>query len=569
MADFKQIIGQAIAKVTNLNEEELESYIEKPKDQKNGDYAFPCFKLAKELRKVPAIIANDIQEKIEIDKEKIEKIEVVGGYLNFYINKNAITKEVLEKVELDEEYGKSKIGEGKNIIVDYSSPNIAKQFHIGHLRSTVIGAALYKIYKHLGYNVTGINHLGDYGTQFGKLIEGYKLWGNEYNLKENPIDKLTEIYVRISQLCKEDEKVLEECRNNFKKLEEGDEYCVELWKEFTEVSLKEYQKVYDLLGSKFDAWIGESFYVDKVPEVLERLEKSGKLIESQGAKIIDLEDKGIKTPCIIKKTNGSSTYATRDLAAILYRARTYDFDKALYLTSYEQALHFKQVFEVAKLLGIDEKYTNGLVHVPFGMVLLPTGKMSTREGKVIKLEDLLEEAIQRAKKVIEEKNPGLENKDEIAKKVGIGAVIFNDLANNRVKDEIFEWDQILNFQGETGPYIQYTYVRTKSVLEKVEKVPEFATVDLNELSDEYSQNIIKLMYNFENTLVQVTKKEEPSILSRYLIDLAKAYSSFYNENKIITDEQKTQDARVYLTYAVGQVLKTGANLLGIEMPEKM
>ena len=569
MADFKQIIGQAIAKVTNLNEEELESYIEKPKDQKNGDYAFPCFKLAKELRKAPAIIANDIQEKIEIDKEKIEKIEVVGGYLNFYINKNAITKEVLEKVELDEEYGKSKIGEGKNIIVDYSSPNIAKQFHIGHLRSTVIGAALYKIYKHLGYNVTGINHLGDYGTQFGKLIEGYKLWGNEYNLKENPIDKLTEIYVRISQLCKEDEKVLEECRNNFKKLEEGDEYCVELWKEFTEVSLKEYQKVYDLLGSKFDAWIGESFYVDKVPEVLERLEKSGKLIESQGAKIIDLEDKGIKTPCIRKKTNGSSTYATRDLAAILYRARTYDFDKALYLTSYEQALHFKQVFEVAKLLGIDEKYTNGLVHVPFGMVLLPTGKMSTREGKVIKLEDLLEEAIQRAKKVIEEKNPGLENKDEIAKKVGIGAVIFNDLANNRVKDEIFEWDQILNFQGETGPYIQYTYVRTKSVLEKVEKVPEFATVDLNELSDEYSQNIIKLMYNFENTLVQVTKKEEPSILSRYLIDLAKAYSSFYNENKIITDEQKTQDARVYLTYAVGQVLKTGANLLGIEMPEKM
>ena len=569
MADFKQIIGQAIAKVTNLNEKELESYIEKPKDQKNGDYAFPCFKLAKELRKVPAIIANDIQEKIEIDKEKIEKIEVVGGYLNFYINKNAITKEVLEKVELDEEYGKSKIGEGKNIVIDYSSPNIAKPFHIGHLRSTVIGGALYKIYKHLGYNVTGINHLGDYGTQFGKLIEGYKLWGEEYNIEENPIDELTKIYIRINQLCKEDEKVLEACRNNFKKLEDGDEYCTKLWERFRSLSLKEFQKVYDLLGSKFDSWNGEAFYSDKMPEVIDILEKTGKLVESQGARIIDLEDKGINTPCIIEKSNGSTTYATRDLAAILYRARTYDFDKALYLTSYEQALHFKQVFEVAKLLGIDEKYTNGLVHVPFGMVLLPTGKMSTREGKIIKLEELLEEAIQRAKKVIEEKNPGLENKDEIAKKVGIGAVIFNDLANNRVKDEIFEWDQILNFQGETGPYIQYTYVRTKSVLEKVEKVPEFATVDLNELSDEYSQNIIKLMYNFENTLVQVTKKEEPSILSRYLIDLAKAYSSFYNENKIITDEQKTQDARVYLTYAVGQVLKTGANLLGIEMPEKM
>ena len=569
MADFKQIIGQAIAKVTNLNEEELESYIEKPKDQKNGDYAFPCFKLAKELRKAPAIIANDIQEKIEIDKEKIEKIEVVGGYLNFYINKNAITKEVLEKVELDEEYGKSKIGEGKNIVIDYSSPNIAKPFHIGHLRSTVIGGALYKIYKHLGYNVTGINHLGDYGTQFGKLIEGYKLWGEEYNIEENPIDELTKIYIRINQLCKEDESVLEACRNSFKKLEDGDEYCTKLWERFRSLSLKEFQKVYDLLGSKFDSWNGEAFYSDKMPEVIDILEKTGKLVESQGARIIDLEDKGINTPCIIEKSNGSTTYATRDLAAILYRARTYDFDKALYLTSYEQALHFKQVFEVAKLLGIDEKYTNGLVHVPFGMVLLPTGKMSTREGKVIKLEDLLEEAIQRAKKVIEEKNPGLENKDEIAKKVGIGAVIFNDLANNRVKDEIFEWDQILNFQGETGPYIQYTYVRTRSVLEKVKKVPEFATVDLNELSDEYSQNIIKLMYNFENTLVQVTKKEEPSILSRYLIDLAKAYSSFYNENKIITDEQKTQDARVYLTYAVGQVLKTGANLLGIEMPEKM
>ena len=569
MADFKKIIGQAIAKVTNLNEKELESYIEKPKDQKNGDYAFPCFRLAKELRKAPAIIANDIQEKIEIDKEEIEKVEVVGGYLNFYINKNAITKEVLEKVELDEEYGKSKIGEGKNIIIDYSSPNIAKPFHIGHLRSTVIGGALYKIYKHLGYNVTGINHLGDYGTQFGKLIEGYKLWGEEYNIEENPIDELTKIYIRINQLCKEDESVLEACRNNFKNLEDGDKYCTKLWERFRSLSLKEFQKVYDLLGSKFDSWNGEAFYSDKMPEVIEILEKTGKLVESQGARIIDLEDKGINTPCIIEKSNGSTTYATRDLAAILYRARTYDFDKALYLTSYEQALHFKQVFEVAKLLGIDEKYTNGLVHVPFGMVLLPTGKMSTREGKIIKLEELLEEAIQRAKKVIEEKNPGLENKDEIAKKVGIGAVIFNDLANNRVKDEIFEWDQILNFQGETGPYIQYTYVRTKSVLEKVEKVPEFSTIDLNELSDEYSQNIIKLMYNFENTLVQVTKKEEPSILSRYLIDLAKAYSSFYNENKIITDEPKTQDARVYLTYAVGQVLKTGANLLGIDMPEKM
>lgn len=570
MIDFKEKIAKILADATNLNEKELESYIEMPKDSQNGDYAFPCFRLAKELRKAPPVIANEIKEKIETTPEEIEKMEVVGGYLNFYINKDIITKEVLNQIENNRDnYGKSKIGKGKNIVIDYSSPNIAKPFHIGHLRSTVIGGALYKIYKHLGYNVTGINHLGDYGTQFGKLIEGYKLWGQEYNIEENPIDELTKIYIRINNLCKEDEKVLEECRNNFKKLEDGDKYCVELWEKFRNLSLKEFQKVYDLLGSEFDSWNGEAFYSDKMPEVIEILEKTGKLISSQGAKIIDLEDKGINTPCIIEKSNGSTTYATRDLAAILYRARTYDFDKALYLTSYEQVLHFKQVFEVAKLLGIDKKYTDGLQHIPFGMVLLPTGKMSTREGKAIKLEDLLNEAIQRAKIIIEEKNPSLENKEEIAKKVGIGAVIFNDLSNSRVKDEIFEWDQILNFQGETGPYIQYTYVRTKSVIEKAGKIPELKSVQIKELSDEYSQNIIKLIYNFENVLKQVTEKEEPSILARYLIDLAKAYSVFYNENKIITENKDTQNARVYLTYAVGQVLKIGANLLGIEMPNKM
>ena len=304
-------------------------------------------------------------------------------------------------------------------------------------------------------------------------------------------------------------------------------------------------------------------------EVIEILQNTGKLQESQGAKIIDLEDKGINTPCIIEKTNGSTTYATRDLAAILYRARNYDFDKALYVTSYEQVLHFKQVFEVAKLLGLDEKYTNGLEHVSFGMVLLPTGKMSTREGNVVKLEDLLNESIQRAKKIIEEKNPDLENKEEIAKKVGIGAIIFNDLANSRVKDEIFDWDIILNFQGETGPYIQYTYVRTQSVLEKIEEIPEISKIKLDNLTDMYSQNIIKLLYDFQNVLIQVTQKEEPSILSRYLIELAKSYSTFYNENKILCEEKELQEARIYLTYATGKVLKIGSNLLGITMPNKM
>ena len=569
MIDIKNEIASKIAKVTKLNEEELKSYIEIPMDNKNGDYAFPCFKLAKELRQAPPVIANNIKEKIEIDNNIIKDIQVIGGYLNFYINKNYLTKEVLGEISNKEQYGKSEVGKGKNIVIDYSSPNIAKPFHIGHLRSTVIGGALYNIYKYLGYNVTGINHLGDYGTQFGKLIEGYKMWNKEYDIEKDPIGELTKIYIRINQACKDDEKILEACRDNFKKLENGDPYCVQLWEKFRELSLKEFQKVYDLLGSKFDSWNGESFYSDKMQEVIDILKQKGKLTDSQGAKIVDLEADGIDTPCIIEKSNGSSTYATRDLAAILYRARTYDFDKALYLTSYEQTLHFKQVFTVAKYLGLDEKYTKGLIHVSFGMVQLPTGKMSTREGNIIKLEELLNESIERAEKIIEEKNPDLENKKEIAKKVGVGAVIFNDLSNSRIKDEIFEWDKILNFQGETGPYIQYTYVRTKSILEKAGELPEYKNINVEKINDKYSQEIIKLLYNFEETLIQVTKKEEPSILSRYLIDLAKAFSSFYNENKIIIEDKEVQDARVYLTYAVNQVLKNGANLLGIQMPDKM
>ena len=568
LKDFKQIIAKQISKTIDINEEELESYIETPKDSKNGDYAFPCFRLAKELRKAPPAIANEIKEKIEA-VEEIEKIEVAGGYLNFFINKTILAKEVLEEISKAEQYGKSEIGKEKNIVIDYSAPNIAKPFHIGHLRSTVIGGALYNIYKYLGYNVTGVNHLGDYGTQFGKLIEGYKMWGKEYDIEKDPINELTKIYIRINEACKNDEQILENCRNNFKKLEDGDSYCVEIWKKFRELSLQEFQKVYDLLGSKFDSWNGESFYSDKMPEVIEILEKTGKLIESQGAKIIDLEDKGINTPCIIEKSNGSTTYATRDLAAILYRARTYDFDKALYVTSYEQVLHFKQVFEVAKLLGLDEKYTKGLEHVSFGMVLLPEGKMSTREGNIIKLEDLLNEAISRAQEIIEQKNPELENKEEVAKKVGIGAVIFNDMSASRIKDEVFDWNTILNFQGETGPYVQYTYVRTKSVLEKAGYLPKIEEVKVENLADEYSLAILKFIYNFEDVLIQVTDKNEPSILARYLIDLAKAYSSFYNENKIIVEDKDIQNARVYLTYAVSEVLKQGANLLGIQMPEKM
>ena len=570
MTDFKNIIAEAISKAVNLGREEIYDYIEVPKDTQNGDYAFPCFKLAKSLKKAPPLIAKDISEKIEIDKNKIVEISIVGGYLNFYINKDLLTQDVLEQVEMQEDYGKKEENSvGKNIVIDYSSPNIAKPFHIGHLKTTVIGGALYNIYKYLGYNVIGINHLGDYGTQFGKLIEGYKLWGNEYDLSEDSIDKLAEIYKRINILCKEDERVLDRCRENFKLLEQGDEYCTKLWQEFKDLSIKEFQKIYDLLGTKFDSWNGEAFYADKTDEVIEILEKSGKLVESEGAKVVDLSDKGIDTPCIICKSNGSTIYATRDLAAILYRARTYDFDKCLYVTSYEQNLHFKQVFEVAKLLGINEKYTNGLEHVPYGFVRLPTGKMSTRLGNFVKVEDLLNETIEKAKKIIEEKNPDLENKEEIAKKVGIGAVIYNDLATSRIKDEIFDIDEMLNFQGETGPYIQYMYVRTNSVLGKVRKIPEVKDLKINLLQDKYSQNIIKLIYNFEDVLNQAIAKSEPSFLARYLMDLAKAFSSFYNENKIICDDKDLQDARIYLTFSTNKVLRNGAELLGIKMPEKM
>lgn len=569
MTDFKRIVAKAISDVTNIEINEIDGYIEMPPNKEMGDYSFPCFKLAKSLKKAPQIIAEELKEKLEIDVSLIEKISVIGGYLNFYINHNELAKTVLNEISNKKEnYGSSNIGGGKNVVIDYSSPNIAKPFHIGHLRSTVIGSALYKIYKFLGYNCVGINHLGDYGTQFGKLIEGYKRWGEEYDIEKNPIDELTKIYVRINNLCKEDENVLEACRNNFKKLEDGDSYCVELWEKFRKLSLQEFQKIYDLLDVHFDSLNGEAFYSDKMQEIIDLLDKTGKLVESEGARVINLEEQEMP-PCLIEKTNGSTTYATRDLAAILYRARTYDFDKAIYVTSYEQILHFKQIFEVAKLLGLDEKYTNNLVHVPFGMVQLKTGKMSTREGNIIKLEDLLNESISRVMEIMNTKNPDLENKEEIAEIIGIGAVIFNDLYNSRIKDEIFDWDEMLNFNGETGPYLQYIYVRTNSILEKAGYIPAIEQVNFENLQDETSIAILKQLYLFGDTAKQSAEKYEPYIIERYLIGLAQLFSTFYNENKIITDDKEKQNARLFLTYAVNTVLKTGAKLLGMKMPNRM
>lgn len=568
MVNYTKLIAEKISWAVQISKTEIESYIEIPPQSDMGDFAFPCFKLAKTLKKSPVMIAEEIKDKITTD-EYIERIEEKSGYLNFYINNEKLVEEVLKEIEEQkEEYGKSDEGNGKNIIVEYSSPNIAKPFHIGHLRTTLIGNALYRIYKYLGYNTTGINHLGDYGTQFGKMIEAYKLWGKEYDLTQDPINKMMDMYVRINNLCKEDEEVLERCRENFKLLEENDEYCRNLWENFKNLSLQEFDKIYNLLDVKFDSLNGESFYSDKMDEVISILNAKGKLTESEGAIIVDLTDEGIETPCIVKKADGSSIYATRDLAAILYRARTYDFDKCLYIVAYEQNLHFKQVFAVAKYL-VDEKYAKGLKHVSYGMVQLPTGKMSTRMGNVVKIEDLLNETIEKAKEIVTEKNPDIENKDEVAKKVGIAAIAFNTLSTTNNKDQIFDWNTALNFQGETGPYIQYTYVRTKSVLEKVEKLPKASEIKYEFLTDDSSIKVLKSLYAFKETLEVTVDKNEPAILARYLIELAQNYSNFYNNNKVLVDDKEVQNARIFLTYAVGTVLKTGASLLGIQMPDKM
>ena len=569
MKDFKKQIATCLSKSLAMEEDEIEKSIEVPKDEALGEYAFPCFRLAKTLRKAPQMIAEELKDKVDIEGTDIEKVEVAGGYINFTIMPMRMIETVVEEIE-NEDFGKQTVGEGKTVLVEYSSPNIAKPFHIGHLRTTLIGRALYNIYKELGYNTVGINHLGDYGTQFGKMIEGYKRWGNEYNLQDNPIEELMKIYIRINEACKQDEQILEQCRDNFKKLEQGDVYCTQLWNEFRALSLKEFERIYQLLDVQFDSILGEAFYADKTDEVIAILEKSGKLVESEGAKIIDLEEQNMP-PCIVCKSNGSTIYATRDLATILYRARTYDFDKCLYVVAYEQNLYFKQIFEVAKLLPISDKCKEGLEHVSFGMVRLKSGKMSTREGNVVKIEELLQEAISRVKVIIEEKNPELEEqeKQEIAQKVGIGAVIYNDLAGSRIKDEIFDWDTVLNFNGETGPYIQYTYVRTQSVLKKAGYIPGKKEVQLDLLKEAEAFKLVKLIYSYTDVLKQAAQKNEPSVVARFLIDVAKAYSVFYNECKIMTEDKKMQDARLYVTYMTSRVLEKAAGLLGIKMPEKM
>ena len=571
MGYFENIIAQKISKVSNIDVDTLIQYIEVPPTMDMGDYSLPCFKLAKEMKKPPMAIAEELKVKLDEEDEALfEKIDIVNGYLNFYINKVEKAKYVMGQIEEKKDnYGSNNSGNGKKILVEYSSPNIAKPFHIGHLRNTIIGSALYNIYKFMGYDTTSINHLGDYGTQFGKLIEGIKLWGDEYDIDSNPIEELSKIYIRINNLCKEDEAVLEACRENFRLLENGDEYCKSLWEKIRAQSLEEFDKIYKLLDVRFDSITGEAFYIDKIEDVINDLKKANVLKESQGAQIIDMEDQGLGV-LIVFKSNESSIYATRDLAALKYRAKTYDFDKCLYVVGSEQNMYLKQIFEASKYLNISEKCRNGLYHVQYGMVRLPSGKMSTRLGNTITVKQLLEETISRVDKIIEEKNPDMENREEQARKIGIGAIIFNNICTNIVKDQIFDWDIMLNFSGETGPYIQYIYVRIKSVLEKINfDIPKIDEIDYNVLADDYSMKIIQYLYQFESVLEQVISKNDPSFLAKYLINLSQCYSDFYNNNKIITDDKKVQDARVLLTYYVGTVLKNDAKLLGMEMPDKM
>lgn len=571
MEEIKKYIAEEICKVLKnkynleMEFEELFNTLEKPKDETMGDIALPCFKFAKSLRNSPMNIAKEINENLKLD-DRISKVEVVSGYVNFYANSEKLCESILENISSKgEKYGFVNIGRGQNVVIDYSSPNIAKPFHLGHFRTTIIGRTLYNLYNELGYNSVGVNHLGDWGRQFGLLIVGYERFKDEYDIENDPLHILSEIYVRINKLAKEDESIFDLARDNFKKLEDGDEELLKLWQYFKDVSLKEYDRIYKILGCRFDSYNGEAFYNDKMDEVVKMLDEKGVLVESEGAKVVKLGEN--EPPCIILKSNGSTIYATRDLAAVLYRVRTYDFAKAIYVTSYEQIHHFKQVFEVAKHL-VDEKYTKGLIHVPYGMVRLKTGKMSTREGTVIYLQDLIADAIVKAKKIIEDKGADVEDIDLLAKQIGIGALVFNDLKHNKIKDIVFDLDEVLRFDGETGPYVQYTYVRICSLLNKA-AIDIDSIKKINYMYNEDEVKLVKLLDKFESIIYEAAESYEPSVLARYIIDVASSFSTFYNNNPILVEDKDVKEARLLLVNSTGIVIKKGLNLLGIEVPNKM
>lgn len=566
MLNFKEEVVKLLkTQIQELTEEEISSLIEVPPSYEMGDYAFPTFRLAKVFRKAPPAIAEELVGKLG-ESPYFEKIENKGPYVNFFINKKKLTEVTLEEIkDKQDKYGSSDMGKGKTIIVEFSSPNIAKPFHIGHIRTTVIGNALYKIYSFLGFDTVAINHLGDYGTQFGMLISAIKRWGNIEEIEKDPINQLLKLYVRFNAEAEENEELRDEARYWFKELEEGNEEAYELWKWIREISLKEFNKVYDMLNIKFDSYAGESFYSDKMPAVIEELKEKNLLKESGGAYLVDLEEYGMP-PALIIKSDGSTLYTTRDIAAAFYRKKTYDFYKNIYVVGAQQNLHFKSWIKIIELMGYE--WAKDCIHVNFGTVSLEDGTLSTRKGRVVFLEDVLNTAIKNTLEIINERNPDLENKEEVAKQVGIGAVVFQELFNQRIKDYVFSWDRTLSFDGETGPYVQYTHARISSLLDRGQfNIGDNVNYDL--LATEEEINIIRLLYNFPKVIIDAMEKNEPYLITRHIVEIAKAYNKFYNSCPIIIEDEELKKARLMLSYATKTVIKTGLGLLGIEAPERM
>ena len=566
MQDFKVAVATCLKEhIEELTLEEITALIEVPPNKDMGDFAFPCFKLAKVFRKAPNMIAVELSEKIEA-KGVISNVTPLGGYINFFVNKSQLAETVIKDVlTKKEKYGHSDLGKDKTIVIDFSSPNIAKPFHIGHIRTTVIGNALYKIYDSQGYNTVRINHLGDYGTQFGKLIVAFKLWGNKEAVEANPIPELLKLYIQFHDEAEKHPEMEDEARAWFTKLENGDKEAKELWQWFRDESLKEFARVYDLLDIEFDSYNGESFYSDKMDRVIDIIKDKGLLQESQGTNIVDLEEYNMP-PALITKNDGSTLYMTRDLAAALYRKENYDFEKCIYVVGSQQSLHFQQLFKVLELVGFE--WAKDMVHVPFGMVALEEGTMSTRKGRVVFLEDVLKQAIEKTKETMLAKNPNALNVDEIAKQVGVGAVVFQELSNSRIKDYTFSWSRTLSFEGETGPYVQYTHARCCAVLRKAE---EEVTTDINYelLNDVDSAEVLKVIASFNKTILNAMRKNEPHIITRFVLDLAQAFNKFYHDNSILVEDAELRKARLALVAATRQALENGLKLLGMQAPERM
>lgn len=560
----KDLVAKAVYDVVkdDLTLEQVEQLLENPKSAEHGDVAFPAFSLAKVYRKAPQQIAADLAEKI--DSANFEKIEVVGPYLNFFMNKELISKKVLQTVVKEKEhYGDSNIGNQGTVPIDMSSPNIAKPISMGHLRSTVIGNSIGFIMEKIGYQPIRINHLGDWGTQFGKLIVAYKKWGTEEAVKAEPINELLRLYVQFHEVAETEPELNEEARAWFKRLEEGDEEAIQLWQWFRDESMKEFNKIYDLLEVRFDSLNGEAFYNDKMDEIVKLLEEKHLLNEDKGAEIVDLSAYDLN-PALIKKSDGATLYITRDLAAALYRKRTYDFKQSLYVVGNEQSYHFKQLKAVLKEMGFD--WSDDMHHIPFGLITQGGKKLSTRKGKIVLLEEVLNEAIQSAKEQISEKNPDLENKDAVAKQVGVGAVIFHDLKNDRLNTFDFNLEEVVRFEGETGPYVQYTHARAVSLLEKAGFVPsETAGYALN---DDTSWEVVKLVQKYPETVLSAGEKYEPSVIAKHAIKLAQAFNKYYAHTKILADDEQ-KEARLALVYAVTVLLKEDLRLLGLHAPDKM